>query len=140
MVDRQELNRPAVGIGVLVQKDGKFLFGKRVGKHGRGTWSVPGGFLEYGEEFAECAAREVMEETGIKIKNIRPYTTVNNIFHDENSHSITIFMLSDWDSGEPKITEPDKFVDIGWYDFKDLPQPLFLPIKQLQKAKPEFFM
>ena len=132
-------DRPAVGIGVFVFKNDKFLFGKRVGKHGQDTWSVPGGFLEYGEEFAECAAREVMEETGVKIKNIRFYTTVNNIFHDENSHSITIFMFSDWAGGEPKTTEPDKFVDIGWYDFKKLPSPLFLPITQLKKAKPELF-
>lgn len=133
------MNRPAVGVGVLVQKDGKFLLGRRVGKHGHNTWSVPGGFLEYGEEFAECAKREVLEETGIKIKNIRFYTVVNNIFHDENSHSITIFMFSDWASGEPKITEPDKFVDIGWFDFNNLPEPLFLPVKQLKKAKPELF-
>ncbi|HET7673073.1 MAG TPA: NUDIX domain-containing protein [Candidatus Saccharimonadales bacterium] len=132
-------SRPFVGIGVLVQKDGRYLFGKRITKHGQGTWSVPGGHLEYGESFEECAAREVMEETGVKIKNIGIYVTVNNIFRDENTHSITVFMLSDWDSGEPKVTEPDKFIDIGWYDLKKLPKPLFLPIKQLQKAKPELF-
>lgn len=132
-------SRPFVGIGVLVQKDGRYLFGKRITKHGQGTWSVPGGHLEYGESFEECAAREVMEETGVKIKNIGIYVTVNNIFRDENTHSITVFMLSDWDSGEPKVTEPDKFIDIGWYDLKKLPEPLFLPIKQLQKAKPELF-
>ncbi len=140
MVDKQAINkRPAVGVGVLVFKDGKLLMGKRVGKHGYGKWSVPGGYLEYGEDFAECAAREVMEETSIKIKNIRFYTAVNNFFHDEKSHSITIFMSGDWASGEPKITEPDKFVDVNWYDFKNLPKPLFLPLIELQKAKPELF-
>lgn len=131
--------RPAVGIGVFVFKDGKFLLGRRKGKHGTDTWSVPGGYLEYGEDFEECAAREVMEETGVKITNIKLYTTVNNVFYDENKHSITIFMFSDWVSGEPKVTEPDKFIDIAWFDFKDLPEPLFLPIKQLQKSKPELF-
>ncbi|HYF96442.1 MAG TPA: NUDIX domain-containing protein [Patescibacteria group bacterium] len=132
-------DRPAVGIGVFVFKDGKFLLGRRVGKHGTGTWCVPGGYLEYGENFEECAAREVMEETNVKITNIKLYTTVNNVFHDENKHSITIFMFSDWLSGEPKITEADKFIDIGWFDFKNLPEPLFLPIKELKKAKPELF-
>lgn len=133
------MNRPSVGVGVFVWKDGKFLLGKRVGKHGHGTWSVPGGYLEYGEEFEECAKREVMEETGVKIKNIRFYTTVNNVFRDEKSHSITIFVFSDWASGKPEVTEPDKFVDTGWFDFNNLPKPLFLPIKQLQKSKPELF-
>lgn len=139
MVDKQALNRPSVGIGVFVFKDGKFLLGKRVGRHGKNTWSVPGGYLEYGESFEECAAREVMEETNVKMKNIKFYTTVNNVFHDEKSHSITIFMVSDWAGGEPKVTEPEKFINIGWYDFKNLPEPLFLPIVQLKKAKPELF-
>lgn len=133
------MNRPNVGIGVFVFKDNKFLMGKRVGKHGKNTWSVPGGYLEYGESFADCAAREVLEETGVKITNIKFYTTVNNVFKTENHHSITVFMFADWASGKPKITEPDKFVGIDWFDFNNLPSPLFLPIKELQKAKPELF-
>lgn len=133
------MNRPAVGIGVLVRKNSKYIFGRRIGKHGKNTWSVPGGYLEYGEEFDACAAREVMEETGVKIKNIRQIATVNNVFHDETSHSITVFMAAEWASGEPKTMEPDKFIEIGWFDLKNLPSPLFLPVQQLQKEKPELF-
>lgn len=133
------MNRPAVGVGVFVFKDGKFLFGKRIGKHGKDTWSVPGGYLEYGEEFEQCAKRELMEETGVKVKNLRFYTSVNNVFHEEKKHSITVFMFGDWAGGKPKDMEPDKFVDIGWFDFQNLPEPLFLPIRQLRKAKPELF-
>ena len=133
------MNRPTVGVGVFVFKDGKFLMGKRVGKHGKDTWSVPGGYLEYGETFEQCAEREVMEETGVKIKNLRFYTTVNNVFHDEKNHSITVFMFSDYASGAPKDIELDKFIGVGWFDFKNLPEPLFLPILQLQKDKPELF-
>lgn len=133
------MNRPTVGVGVFVFKDGKFLMGKRVGNHGKNTWSVPGGYLEYGESFADCAAREVLEETGVKITNIKFYTTVNNVFKTENHHSITVFMFADWASGQPKTTEPDKFINVDWFDFKNLPKPLFLPIKQLQKSNPELF-
>lgn len=133
-------NRPAVGVGVFVFKDGKFLLGKRVGDHGKDSWSVPGGYLEFCETFEECARREVEEETGVNIINIRLITTVNNVFVEENKHSITIFMFSDWKSGEPKVTEPDKFVDIDWYSFANLPSPLFLPLKELKKAKPELFI
>lgn len=132
-------SRPAVGIGVFVFKDGNFLMGQRIGSHGKDTWSVPSGYLECGEDFEKCAEREVMEETGVKIKNVRFYATVNNIFYDEKSHSITVFMFSDWASGEPKTLEHDKFVDVGWFSFKNLPNPLFLPITQLKKAKPELF-
>lgn len=131
--------RPFVGIGILVNKDGKYLLGRRVGPHGRNTWTVPGGHLEFKETFDECAAREVLEETGVKIKNIKLLSTVNNVFKDEEHHSITIFVISDWDSGEPKTIEPGKFVDVGWYKLSDHPEPLFLPMQELRKSKPELF-
>lgn len=113
--------------------------GRRIGPHGRGTWSVPGGYLEFGESWEDCAAREVMEECGITIQNIQFLTTVNNVFQTEKHHSITIFMASEWQSGEARTIEHDKFVDIGWFSFDKLPEPLFLPMLELQKAKPELF-
>jgi len=72
-----------------------------------------------------------MEETGIKIKNVRFGAITNNIFTDENKHTITIWTISDWESGEPVINEPDKFVRQDWFDFDSLPEPLFLPWREL---------
>ena len=63
--------RPKVGVGVFVLKDGKILMGKRKGAHGEGSWSLPGGHLEFNESWDMCAVRETMEETGVTIKNIR---------------------------------------------------------------------
>lgn len=134
------MNRPVVGIGVLVQKDGKYLLGKRIGKHGKNTWSVTGGHLEFGESFEDCAYRETLEESGVKIKNIRYLTVVNNVFKNENHHSITIFMTADWQSGKPYDPEPDKIVCLGWYELHSHPKPLFLPVLMLKKIKPELFI
>lgn len=128
-----------VGIGCLVWKDGKFLMGQRHGSHGEGTWSVPGGHLEFGETWEACAAREVFEETGMTIKNIGMLAITNDIFAEENKHYLTVWMQSDWEHGEPTITEPDKFIRQEWHTFKDLPTPLFLPWHQLREAKPELF-
>ena len=44
---------PRVGVGVIVQRDGRILLGKRLGAHGEGTWALPGGHLEFGESVAE---------------------------------------------------------------------------------------
>ena len=62
---------PQVGVGVLILRDGKVLLGRRKGSHGAGCWSAPGGHLEFGETLEDCAAREVLEETGLKIRNRR---------------------------------------------------------------------
>lgn len=122
---------PRVGVGVFIFKDGKFLMGKRVGAHGSGSWSVPGGWLEYAESFQDAAIREVKEETGLTITNVRFGALTNNIFADEQIHSLTVWMTSDWDSGMPTILEPDKFVEQRWVSFDELPEPLFLPWQEL---------
>ena len=62
--------KPRVGVGVMIFKNGKVLLSKRKGSHGEGEYSFPGGHLEYMESFEDCAVREVQEECGIKIKNI----------------------------------------------------------------------
>ena len=39
--------KPRVGIGVMIFKDGKVLLGKRKASHGEGEWASPGGHLDY---------------------------------------------------------------------------------------------
>lgn len=117
---------PRVGIGVFVIRDGKFLMGRRKGSHGSGTWSIPGGHMEFGESFEQTAKREVMEETGLVIENVRFGAVTNDVFKDDNKHYVTVWVLSDALAGEPSITEPDKFIDQEWTDIDNLPEPLFL--------------
>ena len=128
-----ENKRPKVGVGVVVIKDGKILLGKRKNAHGKGAWCFPGGHLEFNESWEDCALRETMEETGITIKNIRFGTATNDIFQAEGKHYITIFMLSDYGSGEVKIMEPEKCERWDWFEWDNLPQPLFVPIQNLHK-------
>ena len=120
-----------VGVGVFVFKDGKFLMQKRQGSHGAGTWSLPGGHLEFGESFEETARREVKEESNLDIKNVRFGAITNDHFVDENKHYVTIWMLSEWAGGELKNMEPEKCSAQTWNTFDDVPQPLFLAWNQL---------
>lgn len=126
---------PRVGVGVFIFRDGKFLMGRRRGAHGEGTWSIPGGHLEFNETPEETAIREVKEETGCDIKNVSFGAVTNDIFTDEQRHYVTLWMTSNLANGEPVITEPDKFVDQTWIDFDSLPAPLFLPWEQLKESE-----
>jgi len=100
--------RPLVGLAVIIQKEGKVLLGKRKNSHGEGCWGFPGGHLEYGESFEECAQRETLEETGLEIKNLKSGITTNDIFEKEEKHYVTVFMICDYLSGNVEIREPEK--------------------------------
>jgi 8-oxo-dGTP diphosphatase len=126
-------NQVKVGVGVIIKKDSRYLLGKRKGSHGEGTWSFPGGHLEFGESTEKTAIREVQEEVGIKIKNLEKVTYTNDYFHETNKHYITLFIKADYDSGEVKIMEPDKCTEWKWFKWEEMPRPLFLPIENLMK-------
>jgi 8-oxo-dGTP diphosphatase len=128
------MDRPKVGVGVIVKKDGKILLQKRQGSHGHGMWSLPGGHLEFGEQVEDCAARETLEETGVAIKDIRVLGFTNDTMPD-GKHYITIFVESSHASGEASIREPEKTTDIGWFSWDSLPQPLFWPLKSFVEKR-----
>jgi len=127
------MDRPKVGIAVILRRDGKVLFGKRRNAHGKGSWGFPGGHLEGSENFEDCAAREVREETGMTIKNSHFGAITNDIFTDEEKHYTTIYMVADALEGKPKLLEPEKCERWEWYAWDQLPSPLFLPITNLLK-------
>ena len=108
---------------------------QRRGSHGEGTWSVPGGHLEYGEQFEDTARREVKEETDLEIQNVRFGAVTNDYFKSENKHYVTVWMTCDWASGKEHITELDKCLNQAWYTFDDLPNPLFLPWQHLLSSE-----
>lgn len=116
--------RPKVGIGVLIFKNGKILLSKRKASHGKGEYASPGGHLEYMESFVECAKRETKEEANIEIDNVR-FLNVSNLKSYAPKHYVHIQLIADWKSGEPKVMEPQKLESWGWYDLDNLPSPLF---------------
>ena len=135
------MTEPRVGVACFVWRDGKFLMGQRKGSHGDSTWSVPGGHLEPGESWEECARREIREETGMEITNIQFFCITNDLFSKDGKHYVSIWMKADWDSKEPQILEPTKFIEQTWTNFHNLPSNLFQPCwNNLKKAKPELFL
>lgn len=127
--NRMTVKRPLVGIGVLVRDGSRLLLMKRQNSHGSGTWSSPGGHLEYGESFETCAIRETFEETGVIIANPRFLTITNDVFEAEGKHYITVWMESSEITGEPKVNSEREMSAVEWFPLDALPEPLFLPLK-----------
>lgn len=128
------MDRPKVGVGIFIVRDGKVLMGQRKGSHGESTWSLPGGHLELFESLEDCAKREVMEETGLTVSDIVFLTATNDIFKEENKHYITLFVKALNHGGTPNIMEPEFCSKWDWFSWDKLPEPLFLPIKNLIDA------
>lgn len=113
-----------VGVGLLIIKNGSILLGKRKGKHGAGEYGGPGGHAEYGETLEETALRELSEECGIEVVNLR-LLCVTDLLHYMPRHYMDIGFTAEWKSGEPKTLEPSKLEGWDWYDIDNPPQPLF---------------
>jgi 8-oxo-dGTP diphosphatase len=133
MKNNVNMKAPKIGLGVLILKRNMLLLGKRIDGHGKNTWQSAGGHLEFGESFKTCAQREIKEEIGIKVKNIKFVTATNDVFEKENKHYVTIFMVCEYVSGEPTTLEPTKCKEWRWFDKNKLPESLFLPYDQILK-------
>lgn len=126
------MNFPRIGIGVLILNEGHILLGKRILSHGAHTWGPPGGLLEFGESFEECAIREIKEETNLVIDQPKFSAITNDIFHEENKHYVSIFFNVPYPKDQIiSNLEPSKIASWEWFSMDALPEHLFLPLKNL---------
>lgn len=130
------LQRPQVGVAVLVWKGDYVLLGKRFNPQGEGEWQFPGGHLEVGETVTQCAVREVLEETGIVIAGMKHAGYTDALFSMNGREYVTLFVSAAYDSGEVRVMEPEKCQCWKWFQSNDLPTPLFGPITNLLKQIP----
>ena len=132
---KKHIFRPRIGIGVLaLNNQNKILLGKRKNAHGSGDWAPPGGHLEFGETPIQCAKRELLEEAGLELLSPKELSFTNDMFTEEGKHYITVFVEGKIE-GDPQILEPDKCSEWKWFDWGDLPYPLFLPFNNLLLKK-----
>ncbi len=123
--------RVGVGVGVLVVHDGLVLLGRRKGSHGAGTWSAPGGRLEYGEQIVDCAARELKEETGLSASSYELGPYANDVFPEVAEQYVTLFVVARGIVGTPVNAEPHKCEGWAWFRWGEWPSPLFKPVESL---------
>jgi 8-oxo-dGTP diphosphatase len=121
---------PRVGVGVLVYRGNELLLVRRHGSHGAGTWSPPGGYLDFGEDPAECAVREVREETNADVAPPRFAGVTNDLLAAEGLHFVTLWFQTDHAAGDAVAAAPRELTQVGWFARDDLPAPLFSPFER----------
>ena len=136
-----ENKKMGVGFGVMILKDSKILLGRRHNDptkadselHGEGTWTMPGGKLEFGESFETAAVREVKEETDLNIRedDLKFISLSNDRVTD--AHFVTIGFLCENFDGEVKVMEPDEITEWEWFDLNNLPENIFFPSAKVLK-------
>jgi len=101
---------------VAVVKDQKILLA-RSKRHKPGFFSILAGFVESGETLEQAAAREVAEEVGVQITNLRYVGSQPWPF----PHSLMAGFMADYVSGE--ITcQPNEIEEAYWFDLTTLPE------------------
>ena len=116
-----------VGVGLLILKDGKVLWSKRKGSFGSGLYGGVGGHVEYGETLEQAILRELAEECGVKVKNLRMLCVSDFLTHTPR-HYVDVGFVAEWKSGEPQILEPKKCEGWEWRDLDDIPKHIFAPM------------
>ena len=89
-------DRPYVGVGAVVVRDGRVLLVRRRHDPLAGQWRLPGGAVEVGETLEECLAREILEETGLAV-HVGPVVEVlDRITRDPDGRVLYHFVLVDY--------------------------------------------
>ncbi len=115
-------NNPAPAVGaVILNADGEVLLVRRKFEPNKGGWSLPAGFMEFGERQVDALAREVLEETGLTMTSAS-LICVEDGSEDPRTHALLIaFMVHEW-SGEP--SPGDDAAAVGWFSIDHLPEDM----------------
>ena len=116
-------DNPRVGLAVLIKRDNKLLLSRRSNMPQQDHWQCAGGYLRFGEDIFQCAQR-CAQATGSQISQLSNGPYINNIFSGQNLHTVTLYVLAEKCEGVEDA-------DWQWFDWQQLPQPLFLPMQLL---------
>ena len=113
--------RPHGAILALIIKNNKILLIKKSKAHLKGLWLLPSGHIDGNETAKKACAREAKEEANITITDMELKHTMYRFLKPGIEYCDFFFQATKF-NGEPKLNEPDKFDDIGWFDLDKLPE------------------
>ncbi|KAB8257707.1 hypothetical protein BDV32DRAFT_152141 [Aspergillus pseudonomiae] len=95
--------------------------------------------MEFGEDFEDCAEREVREETALKFSDLEFLTVTNDVFTEKNTHYTTNFFVAklDGDRKDPLLMEKDKCLGWKWFTWGEIEEHYKAPdaVKKDKKNK-----
>jgi len=119
---------PTTRVSVVVIEDNRIL----LVKHRKGQkkyWILPGGRLEYGETFNECAVREIKEETGLDIVVERFLYLSEAIAPDRSRHIVNVYLKAKVTGGTMKLGNEPVLAGVDFVDVNELSRlTLFPPV------------
>lgn len=122
-----------VSVGAMIFNDkGELFLSKRSKntKNEKGCWEIPGGAVDFGETLEHAVKRETMEEFCVEIEVLEQFPAADHLIPSENQHWVPTTFLARLRPGQiPKIMEPDKCDEIGWFALDKLPNPLSIITK-----------
>ncbi len=121
------INYIGVSAGAFViNSKGELLLCKRSMKarNEKGKWEAPGGQVHFGETREQAIKREIREELGIEIEIIRVLNVADEILKKDKQHWLPTTFLTRIKRGKPKIMEPEKCDEIGWFSINKIPKNL----------------
>lgn len=122
---------PKVAAAVLVIQEGRVLLVRRVNDPFRGMWTLPAGFVNGGEDPAEAAVRECLEETGLSVRVTRVYDIVSGREHPRGADFVIVYQAEVVD-GEMRADDDADAVE--WFDGSNLPPLAFLATQKVLQS------
>ncbi len=119
-----------VAVHTILIKDNQILLIRRFNTGWRdGHYGLPAGHCDGQETILEAAIREAKEEVGL---NLKPEDMeIAHIVHQiKKVEYIDFYFLARKWQGEPKICEPDKCDEIGWFALDNLPDNLIIQVQE----------
>lgn len=125
-----------VSASALVVAGDTYLAVRRAAEPEKGKWDLPGGFTNYGEDPADTAARETVEESGFKIAVSHLLGVYMDRYREpDGTHWPTInliylaYLLDP--AGDPSQVDATEISDIAWHELLDPPADVAFPTQQL---------
>ncbi len=110
---------PKVAATAVIERDGSVLLIQRGNQPGYGQWSMPGGYVDRGEVVEEAAAREVWEETGLRVE----IEGLVGLF-SERGHPVVVAAFAARELGGT-LAAGDEALDLGFFPLDALPDLAF---------------